>query len=287
MAQILDYGPVTKFNTDDVFLIDGETDGTRTIASKDLYYASIDNAAKASNEVRRFVWRGKQLGDYVTDDQYAEIKAGTFRDLFLGDWWLIGGNYWEIVDFDYWFTSASTYKCIDHHVVIMPHGTMYDAQWHSATNVNNGYNSSYIHNGGLTSARNTITSLFGADHILSKPEVIISACSSSGIPISAKAITTTVEIPDEVMIFGERVHQQAVYSTSIPYRVSNSPGQLAGMAVGGRWGTKASSGMSYWLRDICYGSTGYVALVDQAGNANRVIATNKAGVRPVFAIKGV
>ena len=40
------------------------------------------------------IYRGKSLGSTVTTAQYAAIKAGTFDDLYIGDYWTIGGvNY--------------------------------------------------------------------------------------------------------------------------------------------------------------------------------------------------
>ena len=33
------------------------------------------------------IYRGKNLGAYVTDEQWDAIKAGTFDDLFIGDYW--------------------------------------------------------------------------------------------------------------------------------------------------------------------------------------------------------
>lgn len=37
------------------------------------------------------IYRGKSLGSTVTTAQYAAIKAGTFDDLYIGDYWTIGG----------------------------------------------------------------------------------------------------------------------------------------------------------------------------------------------------
>ena len=40
------------------------------------------------------IYRGKYLGTAVTDEQYAAIAAGTFDDLYIGDYWKINGVNW-------------------------------------------------------------------------------------------------------------------------------------------------------------------------------------------------
>ena len=69
-----------------------------------------------------FYGRGKYLGSSVTVEQYAAIGAGTFDDLFIGDYWTIGGVNWRIAAFDYWygFGGGTLGKCQTHHVCIVP-----------------------------------------------------------------------------------------------------------------------------------------------------------------------
>ena len=58
----------------------------------------VPNGAGAHNAT----FRGKNLGTSVTSEQWAAIKAGTFKDLYLGDYWSIGGMDYIIAAFDYW-----------------------------------------------------------------------------------------------------------------------------------------------------------------------------------------
>ena len=46
------------------------------------------------------IYRGKNLGTSVTTAQYNAIKAGTFDDLYIGDYWVINGKTWRIAAFD-------------------------------------------------------------------------------------------------------------------------------------------------------------------------------------------
>ena len=62
------------------------------------------------------VFRGKYLGTSVTAEQHAQIAAGTFKDLYIGDYWTINGVNWRIAHFDYWLRTGDT-ECTKHHIV--------------------------------------------------------------------------------------------------------------------------------------------------------------------------
>ena len=53
-----------------------------------------------SGALRNCIYRGKNLGTEVTAEQISEIKAGTFRDLWVGDYWEMGGYRWRIGGFN-------------------------------------------------------------------------------------------------------------------------------------------------------------------------------------------
>ena len=80
------------------------------------------------------IYRGKYLGGKITDAQYEEIENGTFRDMFIGDYWIIKGKYTinnqeehyelicRIAAFDYYYlTGEGTYNDLlkKHHITIV------------------------------------------------------------------------------------------------------------------------------------------------------------------------
>ena len=82
---------------------------------------SVANNAGAHNAV----YRGKCLGDVITEEQFANISAGTFDDLFIGDYWTIGGINFRIAAFDYYYGTgghdpANGEPLLVHHAVIVP-----------------------------------------------------------------------------------------------------------------------------------------------------------------------
>ena len=69
------------------------------------------------------IYRGKSLGTSVTADQYSQISAGTFNDMFIGDYWTISSKVYRIAAFDYWYNVGST-ACTTHHVVLVPDASL-------------------------------------------------------------------------------------------------------------------------------------------------------------------
>jgi len=70
-----------------------------TIDAHKADYASLfTNNPDAKNGI----YRGDYLGNTVTVAQYLAISSGTFDDLYIGDYWTIGGVNWRIAAFNYY-----------------------------------------------------------------------------------------------------------------------------------------------------------------------------------------
>lgn len=117
-------------------LLVGTTEGNKAIAAEDALFAMLDSFAPV--ELRRVLFRGKNLGTALTAAQKAVIKDGSFKGMFLGDYWVIGGRTWRIVDMDYWYNCGDT-AFTSHHLVIMPDEALYNAQMNTTNVTNGGY----------------------------------------------------------------------------------------------------------------------------------------------------
>jgi hypothetical protein len=96
------------------------------------------------------IYRGKYLGDEVTADQYAAIAAGTFDDMYIGDYWTINGVNWRIAHFDYWLNCGDSGSgTTTHHVVIVPDSALYSAKMNETNTTAGGYLHSKMR-GGIT-----------------------------------------------------------------------------------------------------------------------------------------
>ena len=111
------------------------------------------------------IYRGKNLGTSVTAAQYAAISAGTFEDLYIGDYWVINGVNWRIAAFDYYLNCGDT-SCTKHHVVIVPDTCLYDHVMNDTNITTGGYVGSKMYTEGLEQAKTTIKAAFSG-HVLS------------------------------------------------------------------------------------------------------------------------
>ncbi len=116
MGKITDYSAVTALNSGNVLLVDG-IGGTKKISANILKKA----LAEISDDVNdhRNTYGGRLLGTSVSADQWAQITAGTFHGMLVGDYWTINSVKWLIADFDYWLHWGDT-ECTKHQLVMIP-----------------------------------------------------------------------------------------------------------------------------------------------------------------------
>lgn len=154
---------------------------------------AIDAFTLADNAgAHNAVYRGKNLGSAVTAAQWAAIQAGTFADLYIGDYWTINGINWRIAAFDYYLASDMP----DHHVVIVPDTSLYTAKMDDSNTTAGGYAGSQMRTTNLATAKTTINNAFGSDHILTFAESLVNAV-SSGAPSGISTYDCTVELMTE------------------------------------------------------------------------------------------
>lgn len=225
--------------------------------------------------LKNCLWRGKYLGDKLTDAQSAAIRDGSFKDLWLGDYWTIGGVNYRIMDFDYWYQSGDT-ACTTHHVVVVPDTVLYNAQMNTTNVTTGGYNGSAMRTSNLNSAKTTIKNAFGASHILSHRELLTNAV-SNGNSSGWAWFDADIELMSEHMVYGARAWGGGAH---VGYDVGNAKSQLSGFKARGDM-EHTRSGW-YWLRDV-YSATHFCG-VGNGGDANNGGASNSNGVRPAFPI---
>lgn len=276
--RIIEYPLTETLADDDVMVIDGDT-GTKTIKAADALITLLD---LMSVNNRRMIFRGKNLGGTLTAEQKSSIQSGTFKGLCLGDYWTIGGVNWRIADFDYWYGSGDT-DLTNHHVLIIPDTNLTTAKMNGSNTTAGGYTGSQMYTTNITTAKNTINSAFGSN-VLQHREYLTNTV-ADGIPTNGAWTDSTIELPNEPMIFGSYIYTASNTGTTTPKRQSASNTQLALFRVAPRFINKpddASARVSYWLRDIV-NTTSFVC-VSQYGTPQDATATQEYGVRPVFAI---
>lgn len=222
------------------------------------------------------IYRGKYLGSSVTTAQYAAIAAGTFDDLYIGDYWTIGGVNYRIAAFDYYLNCGDT-STTKHHVVIVPDTCLYNHVMNDTNTTTGGYVGSKMYTAGLEQVKTTIKTAFSG-HVL-KHRVYLTNAVSNGRPSAGAWCDSEVDLMCEEMVYGGGIFRPTSDGSNVPsnYRVGKS--QLALFALEP---SRICNRATYWLRDVVTAS--YFAYVGDLGNADFYGASNSHGVRPAFCI---
>lgn len=243
-------------------------EGVNTILAQLTY----DNAGAHNS-----IYRGKNLGTTVTEEQWEAISSGTFTDLYIGDYWVIGGVNWRIAAFDYYLNCGDT-SFTKHHAVIVPDTCLYNAQMNT-TNVTTGaYKGSAMYTANLTQAKSTINSAFGSSHVLSH-RIYLSNATSNGRASAGEWTDSTVDLMCEHMVYGSGIFSPVSDGSNVPNNYRVEKGQLPLFALEP---SRICNRATWWLRDVITAAS--FANVTGNGNANCSNASNSYGVRPAFCI---
>lgn len=256
-------------------LLVGTTDGNKAIAAEDALFAMLDGFAPV--ELRRVLFRGKNLGTALTAVQKAAIKDGSFKGMFLGDYWSIGGRIWRIVDMDYWYNCGDT-AFTSHHLVIMPDEALYNAQMNTTNVTTGGYVGSAMYKSNLANAKTIVNAAFQGS-VLTHREYLCNAV-ANGRPSGGAWFDSSIELPNEPMMYGHPHFSPTSDGSTVPSIYTISKTQLALFMVCPRFIVNRS--YNQWLRDVV--SSAYFTNVDYCGNPNYGYASGSYGVRPVFPV---
>lgn len=272
MAKLTDYTADVRFNNDDILIKDGSR-GTRKILAKN---AAVEFAGMVSVANHRNVFRGKNLGSTITNAQKAAIQAGTFDDLFIGDYWTINGVNWLIADMDYWYNCGDT-AFTKHHLVMVPEKQLYAAQMNETNITVGGYVGSLMYTSNLNQAKETISEAFG-DMLLTHREYLVNAV-TDGRPSAGAWFDSQIELMNEIMVYGCHVYAPDGNGQITPTRYTINNSQLALYRLNPR---AYKNRQGFWLRDVV--SSARFALVSSHGYADCNNASLSFGVRPAFPI---
>ena len=281
-----DLGTILTAGDDSLLLIHDGT-GVKTISTanfkKDLkeYMEEVntilaqltyDNAGAHNS-----IYRGKNLGTTVTEEQWEAISSGSFTDLYIGDYWVIGGVNWRIAAFDYYLNCGDT-SFTKHHAVIVPDTCLYNAQMNT-TNVTTGaYKGSAMYTANLAQAKSTINGAFGSSHVLSH-RIYLSNATSNGRASAGEWTDSTVDLMCEHMVYGSGIFSPVSDGSNVPNNYRVEKGQLPLFALEP---SRICNRDNWWLRDVITAAS--FALVYHYGSADCGSASNSFGVRPAFCI---
>ena len=222
------------------------------------------------------IYRGKNLGTSVTTAQYNAIKAGTFDDLYIGDYWVINGVTWRIAAFDYYLHCGDS-DLTTHHAVIVPDSSLYNHVMNDTNTTEGGYVGSKMYKEGLESAKTTIKAAFSG-HVLSH-RIYLTNAVANGKASAGAWCDSEVDLMNEQMVYGTGIFSPVSDGSTVPanYRVEKSQLPLFAHEP-----SRICNRSNWWLRDVIT-AAGF-ASVYYYGNADYTGASNSRGVRPAFCI---
>ena len=239
------------------------------------------------------LYRGKYLGSSVTAAQWAAINAGTFEDIYIGDYWTINGVNWRVADFDYWLNTGDT-QCTTHHIVIVPDTCLLAGNGSTTHYMNvtdttqggymgsgyySGKNSDNSDNTAKAQVKTMIDSAFSSAHILTHREYLVNAM-ADGHPSGGAWADSNVELMNERMVYGNPVFEAGANGVTLPALFTIDKSQLALFA---HEPSRITNRANWWLRDPV--SASRFAGVDTNGDAYHSGASSAwLGIRPAFGI---
>ena len=251
----LDWEGNAKYAGDVIATIDGKEVSMSTIAGVLLQPGAATHNA---------IYRGKYLGDTVTAKQAAAIADGSFEDLFIGDYWTMGGVNYRIADFDYWYRIGfpESSRVEKHHAVIVPDTAIATGQMNGNNTTSGGYQASLM----KSKMNDTISAL---------PQGIRSRLLVHNALLDGTWTETSVDLMNEIMVYGCYI----LADNNNKQTSENRQLSLFRMSPQARY-----AGGNYWLRN--YANATEFTLVSYYGDASKDSATSTYGIRPVFAITG-
>lgn len=224
-------------------------------------------------------YRGYSLGTSVTAAQYTAIAAGTFEDMYIGDYWTINSVVWRIAAFDYYLTTGDT-ACDTHHVTIVPDTVLYTAKMNDTDITTGGYVGSKMYTQGLANAKTAINNAFGSAHILSHEQYLCNAV-TNGYPSGTSWYNSKVELMTEQNVFGGKVMSPMGNGATVVDNYTLDKSQYPLFVHDPHM---ISNRQNFWLRDVVSAAT--FATVYSDGCADAYGASYSIGVRPAFSIIG-
>lgn len=305
MAKIntLNYQTVAAWNgSQDLFIVE-QPDGTKVATPamvkqfieagdfvatgeiEDGHGNTLNNVANAIETINydgagahNAIYRGKNLGTSFTAEQSAVIGDGSFKDLYIGDYWTINGTVYRIADFDYFLHSGDT-ECTAHHVVIVPDENMDTQKMNDSNTTAGAYVGSKMYTTNMATAKNKIKADFGASHILSHREYLANAV-VNGKQSAVAWYDSEIELMTEQMVYGGNVFAPVSDGSTVPALYTIGCKQLNLFRYRP---DMISNRQSYWLRDVA--SATIFASVYYGGVCTAEGASANLGVRPAFCVK--
>ena len=283
MSKITEYTLATRFDSNDVLLKDGSA-GTKIIKASD---AAKEFAGLVSSIQHRNVYRGKNLGNVITEAQQAAIHNATFDDLFIGDYWTINSHKYVIADMNYWKgrydkltadEGEDPILSVDKNHLVMIAMSPGTAKMNDTGTTEGAYFGSKMYTENLAPIRETIAEDFGNLVVYHRECFSNAVDPETHVPSNHIWVDSYADLLNEAMVYGAFVHSPTVPNGYNHDHTTIDREQLALF----RLNPNAFGRTGVWLRDVITPSA--FAFVGYNGVASCLSASGAYNVRPAFAL---
>ena len=279
---------LSKSDAEDTYQTKEDLSSQITTSVRSNWYSNFPDGAEAHNAM----WGGRDItASFNNGTVSANIANGTFRDIFPGDYitkqvTISGKTYtvnWVIADCDYWINKGDGDTAVTvHHVAIVPQAPIFDANMNATNTTEGGYMGSRMFKETIPACATGIVNAFGASHILTFRDWLISGMTanqiSSGLPNftggaqwgASPWVSVQCDLMTEKMVLGAPVNSASALDEWCATRQMSAFRLSKNLINYNRqW---------YWLRNIV--SSVHFAGVYGHGIAYPDPASDSLGVRP-------
>lgn len=278
IKKITELEEAESLNVDDIMpFVDNANGETKKVLMKNLLNVIVPKNAGAHNGI----YRGKDITDLFYDGTLSkQIAAGTFDDIFIGDYIIgkVSNRKYVVADINYRLNCGDT-ECKTPHVLMIPERIMGTAKMNSTNITTGGYTGSEMYTTNLATFKAVIQNDFETGHILSHKQLLTNAV-TDGKSSGWGWFDATIELMNECMVFGHNA-----WGGHHGYETGADKSQLSlfkhrpDLIVARN---DAGERYWYWLRDVV--SASFFAIVAHSGYALTGHAPTSGGVRPAFLI---
>lgn len=279
---------LSKTDASDIYQTKEDLSSQIITSVRGNWYATYPDGAEAHNAM----WGGRDITAAFNNGTFsANVANGTFRDIFPGDYitksvTISGTAYtvnWVVADCDYWINKGDQNNGMEtHHVVIVPQAPIFTANMNPTNTTEGGYMGSRMFKETIPACATGIVNAFGASHILTFRDWLISGMTpnqiSSGLPnmtggaqwSASPWVSVQCNLMTEHMVTGAPVNSASALDEWCATR------QFSAFRLSER--LINYNRQYWWLRNIV--SSSYFATVRGYGLAAADTAPGVFGVRP-------
>lgn len=270
-------------------------------STRDYYYAATHNRVNTCKNL---------LAYYTLDELSTMISAGTFDDIYVGDYieMEMTSDYdtetvrWIVAAINY-FKDRGNPVTTDNHIVLVAEDCFKTKQkMNSSNTAAGGYASSSMYITVLPKYDTAITNAFGASHVLSYVQMLSTSIDSSAQSMAGANFVgcsnnwawvdgsgsnphiTKLNLMSEPQLYGTTAFSSSIYDISINNSQFPLFAQIPEKIQCGRgFNASENSRLGFWLSAVaCYDA---FAQCSSGAIANRYGASSLYGVRPYFLFK--